>query len=390
MMLGPHRFKRENRLPQYVKKSVLYVASVIILFLFIGIFTTISPAFRLSSNTLTNWTSEIESSTFMYLLGMENRIFMKGLPPETELPNLSSTLFQIATSIRPDDPRSLLGNELPGFSIYDSEIFIAGEGTNYTNLPVESSPPLEEVLKDREAVIDEEVEVETPEDTPEGAPTTGDREVVFIYNTHNYESFLPHLPGVTNPNLAQHSEVNVTLVSERLSSALEKYGIGNKLDDTDNMKLLEQNNMEYWQSYTSIRGTVQEAFANNQDIQYIFDIHRDSLRREATTKEIDGEAYAKIAFVIGGDNENYEKNLEFASRLHKLMQEKYPGLSRGVLPPKKGAGTDGVFNQDLHENALTVEIGGIDNKLEELYRSADALAEVFSELYWDAEKVSSE
>lgn len=102
------------------------------------------------------------------------------------------------------------------------------------------------------------------------------------------------------------------------------------------------------------------------------------------------EKHTLRSFVIGGDNENYEKNLEFASRLHKLMQEKYPGLSRGVLPPKKGAGTDGVFNQDLHENALTVEIGGIDNNLEELYRSADALAEVFSELYWDAEKVSSE
>ncbi len=71
------------------------------------------------------------------------------------------------------------------------------------------------------------------------------------------------------------------------------------------------------------------------------------------------------------------------------MEAKYPGLSRGVLPPKKGPGTNGVFNQDLHENALLIEIGGVDNNMEELYRTADALAEVFSEFYWEAEKVNS-
>ncbi|WP_047986340.1 stage II sporulation protein P [Ornithinibacillus californiensis] len=388
-MVGPHHYKNK-RIYFLLKKSALYLISILLLFLFIGIFTSISPALRLSSNTLTNWTSEIESSTFMYLLGLENRVFMEGLPPDTEMPKLSSTLFQIATSIKPDDPRSLLGNELPGFSIYDSEIFIAGEGTNYTNLPIESSPPLEEVLKEREAVVDEEVDKDESKTPDEDMPSTGDKKVVFVYNTHNYESFLPHLPDVTNPNLAQHSEVNISLVSERFSKTLDQYGIGNVLDKTDTMKLLDEKNMEYWQSYDAIRNNVQEVFSNNNNIQYVFDFHRDSQRKSITTKVIEGKSYAKIAFVIGGENKNYEKNLEIASKLHKFMQEKYPGLSRGVLPPKKGTGTDGVFNQDLHENALTVEIGGVDNNLEELYRSAEALAEVFSEFYWDAEKVSSD
>jgi stage II sporulation protein P len=386
-MVGPHHYKNK-RIYFLLKKSALYLISVLLLFLFIGIFTSISPALRLSSNTLTNWTSEIESSTFMYLLGMENRVFMEGLPPGTEMPKLSSTLFQIATSIKPDDPRSLLGNELPGFSIYDSEILIAGEGTNYTNIPVESSPPLAEVLKEREAVVDEDVELEEPS-TPEGTPSTGDKNVVFIYNTHNYESFLPHLPDVTNPNLAQHNTVNITKVSERLSNALDKYGIGNTLSEIDTMKLLDENNMEYPQSYVAVRENVQEVLGNNKDIQYVFDIHRDGLAREVTTKTINGESYGKIAFVIGGENKNYEQNVAFASKLHKIIEEKYPGLSRGVLT-KKGVGTNGLFNQDLHENALTVEIGGVENNLEELYRSAEALAEVFSEFYWDAEKVSSD
>ncbi|WP_042146018.1 stage II sporulation protein P [Paucisalibacillus sp. EB02] len=373
-----------------VKKSALYVVSVLLLFVLIGLFTTISPALRFSSNTLTNWTSEIESSTFLYLLGMENRVFLEGLPPDSEIPKITSTIFQIATSIKPDDPRSLLGSELPGLSIYDSEIYIAGEGTNYTNLPVESSPPLEEVLKDREAIVDEGLDNDESNEEPGNSPSTGEKDVVYIYNTHNYESFLPHLPEETDPNLAQHNEVNITMVSDHFSKALDKHGIGNKLDKTDTMKLLDQKGMEYWQSYDAIRNNVQEVFASNKDIRYVFDIHRDSVRGDATTKTINGQSYAKIAFVIGGENKNYEKNVEIASKLHKIMQKKYPGLSRGVLPPKKGPGTDGVFNQDLHENALTVEIGGVDNNLEELYRSAEALADIFSEYYWDAEKVSVE
>ncbi|MDY0396730.1 stage II sporulation protein P [Virgibacillus halophilus] len=37
---------------------------------------------------------------------------------------------------------------------------------------------------------------------------------------------------------------------------------------------------------------------------------------------------------------------------------------------------------------MLLEVGGIDNKLEEVYHTADALADVFSEYYWDAEKVN--
>ncbi|HVH95944.1 MAG TPA: stage II sporulation protein P, partial [Bacillus sp. (in: firmicutes)] len=49
---------------------------------------------------------------------------------------------------------------------------------------------------------------------------------------------------------------------------------------------------------------------------------------------------------------------------------------------------NGKFNQDLSENAILVEFGGVDNTFEELNNSAEALADVISEYYWDAEKVN--
>ncbi|NAP01655.1 stage II sporulation protein P, partial [Halomonas sp. MG34] len=124
------------------------------------------------------------------------------------------------------------------------------------------------------------------------------------------------------------------------------------------------------------------------EIQYVFDLHRDSIAREKTTKKLNGENYARIMFVVGLEHPNHEKNLKVATELHHLIEKKYPGLSRGVIT-KAGAGVNGIYNQDLTENALLVEVGGVGNNMDELYRSADAIADVFGEFYWDAEKVDA-
>lgn len=392
MLLG-NKHNRNRPVNPFYKRSGIYLISIVVLFVSIGFLTTVKPAYRFSSQAITKWTSDIDSSTFLYLIGLENRAFKQAFPEDKQLPKLSTTIFKIATNLKPNDPRSLLGNEIPGFSTYDSQMIIAGEGTNYTNLPVESSPPLEDVLKEREAVEDEDnaADKEDSKDTKKNKdmPTTGDRDVVFIYNSHSRESFLPHLPGVTDPDEAHHKEVNITKVSDRLAKTLKANGIGTNVDHTDIMNVLNEKGWGYGKSYEASREVVKDALATNKEIQYAFDLHRDSIGRENTTKEIDGKDYAKIMIVVGEDYDSYEKNLELATEVHYLLDEKYPGLSRGVYP-KKGAGTNGIFNQDLTENGLLFEMGGVGNKLEELYRSADALAEVFSELYWDAEKVDAD
>ncbi|HLR41028.1 MAG TPA: stage II sporulation protein P [Virgibacillus sp.] len=381
------KYHNPKRMNPFYKRSGLYVISIIVLFVSIGILTTIKPAYRFSSDTITKWTSDIDSSTFLYLMGMENRAYKKAFPEDKALPKLSTTFFQIATNIKPDDPRSLLGHELPGFASFGNRIIVAGEGTNYTNLSIESSPPLEDVLEEREAVLDEPDE-KPVKDKEKSKQSTGKKNVVFIYNTHTRESFLPHLPDVTDPDLAHHGEANISKVSDRLAKTLKENGIGTNVDNTDVMNVLSDKGWEYSQSYDASRDIVEEAVAGNKDIQYVFDLHRDSIPRDKTTKEIDGKDYAKILFVIGADFDGYEKNLELATELNARIEEKYPGLSRGVIT-KEGAGTNGVFNQDLSDNALLIEFGGYDNTFEELYRTVDVVGEMFSELYWDAEKVDT-
>lgn len=354
------------------------------MFILIGMMTSLDPSYRVASHTVKQWTSDVNEIHFLTLMMGENRVFKEALPEGEEPIDIWRVLFELGTNVRVHDVRSLLGRELPGFNFYDREILIAGEGTDFTNLTAESTPPLDIVLEEREATIPEELEKEK-----DPVPSKN-KKTVYIYNTHNRESFLPYLPNTDNPNDAFHKEINITKVSEQLANELAKHGIGSQVEEKDIGSILVERDWNYSRdSYKASKEVVTEALANNKDIQYVFDLHRDSVRKDITTKEIKGKKYARLMFVIGGDNPNYEKNFALADKLHHALEEKYPGLSRGV-EKYGGEGRNGVYNQDVSSNALLIEFGGVDNTFEELNNTAKVLAEVFSEVYFDAEKVSGE
>ncbi|WP_027407860.1 stage II sporulation protein P [Anoxybacillus tepidamans] len=373
------------------KIAILAVLGWMMMFTFVGLMTSLKPEYRLSSSSVNSVTNHFPEEAFIHLFSFENHYFLQSLPKERQKMNYSSILFRMMTSINPDDPRSLLGSELPGFALYDSKIVVAGEGTDYTTMPYESAPPLEVMLAEREASLENlekanEAQDEKP--VPPPTKTTGGKKVVYIYSTHTYESYLPALKGTTNPDLAFHRTVNVTKVGQKLAEELEKRGIGAEESPVDIQGELSKKGMKYYQSYDMSREVVVQAMAHNRSLQYLIDIHRDSRRRKYTTTTINGVNYARVAFIIGGENPNYEKNLQLATQLHHLLQKKYPGLSRGVIE-KKGAETNGKFNQDLSGNAILIEVGGVDNTFEELFRTTAAVAEAFSEYYWQAEKVQA-
>lgn len=363
--------------------------SLFIVLIIASFLTSYEMKYRFTFSTLHNWLTNFTSESFMYVIGMENRYFTTVLPEESRPPSFSAVAFEFATSVKPGDIRSLLGRELPGFALYDAEIYVAGEGTDYTSLPIESSPPMEVLLEERKASL-EQIEKEKQEEKDVKPPvlTTGDKKVVFIYHTHNTESFLPHLEGVKNPNHAHHHEVNITLVGKKFAEELEKRGIGAKSDETNIVKKLKEKGLTYNSSYKVSREIVQSVMASDKDIAYLFDIHRDAQRREKTTVTINGKKYARVFFVIGKAHKNYEDNLKFVNEFNAMIEKKYPGLSRGIIKKDRSQG-NGIYNQDLSNRSVLIEVGGVDNSMEENYRTVEALADVFSEYYWQAEKVSS-
>ncbi|WP_079509812.1 stage II sporulation protein P [Mesobacillus jeotgali] len=375
---------------QVVKAALAFVFFLIGIFSISGAMTTLRPELRISSDSVNQAATNLNGQLLFSLMGWENHQFLQALPEEYEAPRLTNVMFKLSTNINLDDPRSLLGRELPGFSLFDGKILVAGEGTNYTNMPMESAPPLDVLKAEQEAALQNTEDLPGAQGENAAPPlSTGDRKAVYIYFTHTRESYLPYLKGVTDPNQAYHSQVNVTKIGDQLKSSLEQRGIGTTVDKTDVMANLNKKGLGFGRAYQEARPVVEAAMAGDRNLQYFIDVHRDGYRKEKTTIDINGKSYAKLAFVIGGENANYEKNLALARELHNLLDKKYgKGLSRGVIE-KKGASTNGKFNQDLSGNALLIEFGGVDNTFEELNRSADALADVFSEFYWQAEKVGA-
>lgn len=299
---------------------------------------------------------------------------------------MAAFLLRFITDINFKDPKSLLASEMPGMERDHSVLLRPGsnepeapEDYNSIALDIPNSPP-----QAAQTPTPEE-EISTPSQPPENEPdnvqehpTTDGRKVVFIYHSHNRESYYPELKSsAKDPN---SSKVNVTLVGKRLAKQLEKLGIGSSQSTKDYPSTIKGYNWN--NSYKYSLQTVKEAMASNKQLTYFFDIHRDSQKRNKTTATINGKDYAQVYFIIGHKNSNWRKNEAYANSLHERLEKDYPGLSRGVWG-KTAANGNGEYNQSVAENSVLIEIGGVDNSLEECYRTVDLLANAIAEQYWD-------
>lgn len=134
----------------------MFIASLLVIFILSGVLTSLRPELRPSSNSLYGFADELPGDVFAHLLRMENHYFASDLSDtESSSFHLSRLSLKLATSINLEDPRSFLGRELPGFSQFDTEILVAGQGTDYTNMPSESPPPSEVMQEEKEANLAE-------------------------------------------------------------------------------------------------------------------------------------------------------------------------------------------------------------------------------------------
>jgi stage II sporulation protein P len=382
--------------------AVLSLCSMLF-FVLIGIAGTVhrqSSASPISS--MKGLAAAVSSAFFADMLGMELPAFEGGGSDESlSKQQIGAFLVRMLTDINPNDPKSLLAGAMPGMNGNDSILLRGGKGTDAAVGP-EDHEPIEgsggdhhnggdtgDASEGPDGEPPDEVEPDEPDKNGAGPEqpdkqSTGGRKVVFIYHTHNRESWYPELGGNTkDPN---SSTKNITLVGKRLAKKLEEYGVGALHSDTDYPTTIPDYRWELLYKYSM--KTVKEAMAANSDLTFFFDIHRDANRRKHTTVTINGKDYAQVYFIIGHRNPHWRENEKFAARIHDAIEQKYPGISRGIWG-KTAASGNAEYNQSLSSNSVLIEIGGVDNTLEESYRTADALAQVIADLYWDAEKVDA-
>lgn len=206
----------------------------------------------------------------------------------------------------------------------------------------------------------------------------GKEPLIAIYHTHTSESY-EAMSGVTH---TQGTVGDIVKVGDELTRRLrEKYGIPVIHDRTIN-------DFPRWsQAYVNALTSISSIIRLNPSLKMVLDLHRDGFERdrvsptvakETVTGVVTGRNVARILIVVTTDeyglpHPNWQKNYNFARLLNEVMNQMYPGLSRGIR-----IRNDGRFNQHVHEHALLLEIGSYESLEDEVMLSARMLGDVLA------------
>lgn len=208
---------------------------------------------------------------------------------------------------------------------------------------------------------------------------SGDKPLVYIYNTHQTEEY-------STTTLAEYSvRPNVSITDYIMQDIFNKNGINTIVEENSVTEIRRINNWNYAGCYKASRVLMEEAKRKNDSLKYFIDLHRDSLTHDKTSITIGDVDYAKIIFLIGLENPKYEDNLRFSEYINSKINEKYPGLSKGIYK-KGGAGVNGVYNQDFSPFTILIEIGGEENNTTEVMNTTVVVSEILKEVILEYEQ----
>ena len=158
---------------------------------------------------------DIGAESFLRMISYENPLIGHAFTGVGSELSLFSTGFKLLTNIEMSDLRSLVRSEIPGFMAFDSDFLIADEGVDFTDIPMESAPPMDVLLQERDMAANELKELNQGSGTTGTVPT---EKSVFIYHTHSWESYLPllGLDDDQNENNAADGKTNITIVGDLL------------------------------------------------------------------------------------------------------------------------------------------------------------------------------
>lgn len=191
--------------------------------------------------------------------------------------------------------------------------------------------------------------------------------IVYIYNTHDTEKY--SVPFISDYSVSP----TVKMVSYIFKEHLNNEGISVLVENKKIKDYLTKHKLNYYGCYDASRSYIKEASKNN-DFKILIDLHRDSVKYKQTLYIKDNKKYAKVMFVVTTKHKSYKKNLKFAEYLDNKLNQNYKGLSRGIYKR-----SDVIFNQDLNNNAILIELGGVDNQIEELNNTLEILSKIIKE-----------
>lgn len=203
-------------------------------------------------------------------------------------------------------------------------------------LNIDLASPLTFLNRDYKGLTSNTVVKLKKSETNKKIETKKENPTIYIYNTHQTEEYKPtsYLEYSVNPN--------VLMASYILEEQLSKKGHVVLVEEESVSKLRTTLGLNYAGSYKVTRSMMENAKKNNPTLKYYIDLHRDSLTRDKTTLTVDGKSYAKILFIVGLENTNYQENLDFTNKISDLLNQKVKGLSKGIYKKRRPVSKWGI------------------------------------------------
>ena len=210
---------------------------------------------------------------------------------------------------------------------------------------------------------------------------TENQPVVLIVHSHGTECYLPDNTNTytaETPTRTQDTSLNVVSVGKVFADTLTEKGIPTIHCET----MFDKDS--YSESYNLSEKAIQEYLKSYPSIQYIFDIHRDSIMRGENEKikpmvEINGTPTAQAMFVVGTDSgganhPNWPKNLTVASIFQYGLISKYGNIMRPLNVRSAS------FNAEHAIGSVLIEIGTCGNTITEAQNCAKLLGETIGDI----------
>lgn len=224
---------------------------------------------------------------------------------------------------------------------------------------------------------------------PSAVTPNGAEPMVLVLHTHGTECYFHD-----NTNLSDFAEGDVEsfLIEKNISfrSSDPTRGVvqvGKVFSDTLNslgiptMHYTVMHDLnDFNEAYVESAETVKRLLEEYPSIQYVIDLHRDSVvRGDSYVKSfavIEEKASAQVMLVVGtnqnGRHPNWKQNLTVATAFKDSMDTLYPELSRSLYLRTSR------FNQEYLPGAMLLEVGSAANTLEEAENAARFAAESFA------------
>ncbi|HHT36505.1 MAG: stage II sporulation protein P [Candidatus Wallacebacter cryptica] len=205
---------------------------------------------------------------------------------------------------------------------------------------------------------------------------------VLIYHTHSSEMYLGQTAAEGNYQnshyvFSSNHDTKITGIMEvgkHLAQALRSQGIG----------VIHDTTIHDWPSlsgsYINSERTARRLLEQNPGVRFVFDVHRDAGVPDRVVM-IDGKRVARVLLVVATaqdipqNHPNWRKNYEFAMEFYRLAEQMYPGFMRPVQIRR-----DARYNQHLHENSIVIEIGSVENTIEEALLAAELVATIIAKM----------